>query len=235
MRVSIAGRPPASANSGIRYFPEGCTLASTGTCRPMASKSSSVKLAPARRASAIRWMAALVEPPSARQAFAALRNEASQRMSPGLMSSHTIWTMRRPAAAAIWCPRESMAGTDELPASDMPSTSASAVIVDAVPMTLQVPGELHNFCSTVCQSSSDSLPASSSGAQRKPPVPLPKRSPRKVAPMVKPAGEKMVGMFMLMAPISRPGVVLSQPPSRIAPSMGWQRSSSSVSIARKLR
>ncbi len=33
----------------------------------------------------------------------------------------------------------------------------------------------------------------------------------------------------------RPGVVLSQPPMSTAPSTGWLRSSSSVSMARKLR
>src|SRR5476649_2285933 len=40
---------------------------------------------------------------------------------------------------------------------------------------------------------------------------------------------------MLIAPIIKPGVVLSQPPIRTAPSSGWLRSNSSVSMARKLR
>ena len=40
---------------------------------------------------------------------------------------------------------------------------------------------------------------------------------------------------MLIAPITRPGVVLSQPPISTAPSIGWLRSSSSASMARKLR
>ena len=40
---------------------------------------------------------------------------------------------------------------------------------------------------------------------------------------------------MLIAPMTRPGVVLSQPPISTAPSIGWLRSSSSVSMARKLR
>ncbi len=38
-----------------------------------------------------------------------------------------------------------------------------------------------------------------------------------------------------MAPIKRPGVVLSQPPSSTAPSTGWLRSSSSASIASMFR
>ena len=40
---------------------------------------------------------------------------------------------------------------------------------------------------------------------------------------------------MLGAPSSRPGVVLSQPPISTAPSTGWKRNSSSVSIASILR
>ncbi len=45
----------------------------------------------------------------------------------------------------------------------------------------------------------------------------------------------MNGSPMLRAPIVRPGVVLSQPPISTAPSTGWLRSNSSVSMARKLR
>ena len=40
---------------------------------------------------------------------------------------------------------------------------------------------------------------------------------------------------MLVAPSSRPGVVLSQPPISTAPSTGWERSNSSASIASMLR
>jgi len=50
-----------------------------------------------------------------------------------------------------------------------------------------------------------------------------------------PAGTTIAGMFMLAAPMSMPGIDLSQPPSSTAPSIGLERSSSSVSIARKLR
>ena len=45
----------------------------------------------------------------------------------------------------------------------------------------------------------------------------------------------MHGRPALKAPISRPGVVLSQPPISTAPSTGWLRSSSSTFTARKLR
>jgi hypothetical protein len=45
----------------------------------------------------------------------------------------------------------------------------------------------------------------------------------------------IVGRFMLIAPISSAGVVLSQPPISTQPSTGYERSSSSVSIASRLR
>ena len=40
---------------------------------------------------------------------------------------------------------------------------------------------------------------------------------------------------MLIAPMTNAGVVLSQPPISTAPSIGWLRNSSSVSIASRLR
>jgi hypothetical protein len=60
---------------------------------------------------------------------------------------------------------------------------------------------------------------------------MPWKLPRSIGP----AGRKTAGMFMLVAPSSSPGVVLSQPPISTAPSTGWERSSSSVSIASMLR
>ncbi len=50
-----------------------------------------------------------------------------------------------------------------------------------------------------------------------------------------PAAQKIVGSPMLIAPITVPGVVLSQPASSTTPSIGSERSVSSTSIARKLR
>ena len=50
-----------------------------------------------------------------------------------------------------------------------------------------------------------------------------------------PAGRKIAGRFMLIAPISSAGVVLSQPPISTTPSIGCERSSSSISSASRLR
>ena len=58
-----------------------------------------------------------------------------------------------------------------------------------------------------------------------------KDSPRSMGP----DGMKIAGMFMLVAPMSSAGVVLSQPPISTAPSTGYERSNSSVSIASRLR
>ena len=44
-----------------------------------------------------------------------------------------------------------------------------------------------------------------------------------------------MGKPALKAPITSPGVVLSHPPISTAPSTGWERISSSASIARRLR
>ena len=89
--------------------------------------------------------------------------------------------------------------------------------------------------STPSQSWSVILPARSSSQYFQLSEPEPSVLPFQLPRSMGPAGRKIAGMFMLVAPSSRPGVVLSQPPISTAPSMGWERSSSSVSIARKLR
>jgi len=45
----------------------------------------------------------------------------------------------------------------------------------------------------------------------------------------------MAWRFMLVAPSRRPGVVLSLPPIRTTPSIGWDRSNSWASMASRLR
>ena len=57
----------------------------------------------------------------------------------GAKSSHTLSTMRRPAAAHMRGWLESAAGIDDAPGSDIPSASAIAIMVAAVPITMQVP------------------------------------------------------------------------------------------------
>ena len=79
----------------------GLTFASHGTRREMASKSSSVRSTPARPAIAIRWMNALVEPPSASTVATASSNASRVKILSGVRSAQAMDTMRRPVAAAI--------------------------------------------------------------------------------------------------------------------------------------
>jgi len=61
------------------------------------------------------------------------------RILSGVISSHTMSTMRRPALLLMrWWP-ESGAGIDDAPGRHRPSVSAMAVMVEAVPMVMQCP------------------------------------------------------------------------------------------------
>ena len=114
-------------------------LAITGTLRLAASKSSSPMAWPARRAMAMMWITAFVEHPMAMATLMALRNAPSVWILSGVSSSQTISTIRRPAAAHMRMWLASAAGMEEAPGSVMPITSASAVMVAAVPMVMHTP------------------------------------------------------------------------------------------------
>ena len=101
----------------------------------------------------------MVEQPVAIATIAAFRTAASVTIFSGVSSSHTISTMRRPQAAAIrWWPA-STAGIEEAPGSVRPMASVIAVIVEAVPMVMQVPAERAMPPWTPSHSSSLMLPA----------------------------------------------------------------------------
>ena len=87
-------------------------------------------------------------------------------------------TMRRPVAVAICACRESGAGIDAAPGSVRPSASAALVIVEAVPIVMQWPGERAMPSSISRQSSSVMLPARSSAQYFHTSLPLPRNSPR---------------------------------------------------------
>ena len=96
---------------------------------------------PARPAMAIKWIIALVEPPIAISTAVALSKAASVMISRGFKSSHTISTIRRPQAEAIKACAVSTAGIEEAPGRVIPRASDSAIMVAAVPITIQVPAE----------------------------------------------------------------------------------------------
>ena len=114
-------------------------LAMTGILRLAASKFSSPMAWPARRPMARMCTTALVEQPMAIATLMALSNAALVMMPVGVRSSHTMSTMRRPAAEHMRVWLLSAAGIDEVPGRHMPSTSASAVMVAAVPMVMHTP------------------------------------------------------------------------------------------------
>jgi hypothetical protein len=210
-------------------------LARKGVRRDSASKRSRSSRAPARPAIAIRWTIALVDPPRAMATMTAFSNASVVSRSRGLRSSHTMSTMRRPAAVAMRGWEESAAGIEEAPGSIRPSASATAAMVEAVPMVMQVPKERAMPSSISLQAQSSRFPARFSAQYFQTSVPLPSTCPRQLPRSIGPAETKMAGRFMLVAPMSRAGTVLSQPPSSTTPSTGFARRISSASIASRLR
>ena len=82
---------------------------------------------------------ALVEQPIAMATAIALPNAARVWIRLGVRSSQAMSTMRRPLSEARRMWPASAAGIDEPPGNTMPSASAIAVMVEAVPIVMQVP------------------------------------------------------------------------------------------------
>ncbi len=82
------------------------------------------------------------------------------------------------------------------PGSVRPSASVALVIVDAVPMVMQWPGERAMPSSTSRQSSSVMLPARSSAQYFQVSLPLPRNWPRQSPRSIGPAGMKIAGRFI---------------------------------------
>ena len=83
---------------------------------------------------------------------------------------------------------ESAAGIDAAPGNVSPSTSATDVMVDAVPITMQVPGERAIPSSTSRPSFSVMLPARSSAQYFQVSVPEPSGWPCQLPRNIGPAG-----------------------------------------------
>src|SRR6266581_5189742 len=146
-------------------------------------------------------MAALVEPPQASTQVTALSNEDGVSRLFGVASSHTMSTARLPVAVAIcaWC--ESAAGIDADPGSARPSASAAEVMVDAVPIVMQWPGERAMPCSISCQSCSVIFPARNSAQYFHTSEPEPSVAPPQLPRSIGPAGMKSAGRFIDVAPM----------------------------------
>src|SRR5438876_552713 len=159
-------------------------------------------------------MAALVEPPQASTKVTALSKDDGVRRFFGVASSHTISTARLPVAVAIFAWWESAAGIDAEPGSARPSASAAEVMVDAVPIVMQWPGERAIPSSTSCQSAFVMLPARSSAQYFQVSLPLPRNWPRKSPRSIGPAGRKIAGRFIEKAPMRSAGGARSRAGSR---------------------
>jgi hypothetical protein len=174
---------------------------------------------------------AFVDPPSAIVTVIALPKASAVSRSRGLRSSQTISTIRRPLPEARRGWFESAAGIDDPPGSVMPRTSAAAAIAEAVPMVMHVPKDRAMPSSISLHAQSSSRPARFSDQYFQASLPLPRTWPRQLPRSIEPAGTKIAGTFMLVAPISSAGTVLSQPSRSTAPSTGFARRISSASIA----
>ena len=108
-------------------------------------------------------------------------------------------------------------------------------IVEAVPMTMQVPPVGASTSVDARISASLTSPARWPAHSRRQSVQAPMRSPRHRDAIIGPATTSSTGRPAETAPIRWPGTVLSQPPSSTAASMGWARRSSSTSRASRFR
>src|SRR5919206_2237137 len=106
------------------------------------------------------------------------------------------------------------------PGSDMPSVSASAFIVDAVPMVLQCPGGGAEEATSSTKAASSISPAASISRAFHTMVPEPVRSPLNQPLSIGPPDSTIAGMSTVAAAMRHAGVVLSQPVVSTTPSSG---------------
>ena len=97
-------------------------------------------------------------------------------------------TMRRPAAAHMRGWLASGAGIEEAPGSVRPSASAIAIMVAAVPITMQVPNERAMPASISLHSCSPIVPARFSSQYFQASEPEPSVCPRQLPRSIGPAG-----------------------------------------------
>ena len=107
-----------------------------------------------------------------------------------------------------------------VPGSIMPSVSASAFIVLAVPMVLQKPVDGAEEATSSMNPASSIFPAARSCRACHTMVPEPVRWPRNQPLSIGPTDSAIAGMLTAAAAIRHTGVVLSQPVVSTTPSSG---------------
>src|SRR5258706_16195339 len=106
------------------------------------------------------------------------------------------------------------------PGSDMPSASASAFMVEAVPMVLQWPTDGAEDATRSRNSLYSMRPAACSWRAHHTTVPEPARSPFHQPLSIGPPESTIAGVFTVAAAMIAAGVVLSQPVVSTTPSSG---------------
>ena len=94
---------------------------------------------PRRPAIAVRWISALVDPPSASSTRSAFSTDCSVMISDGRIGWVISFTASAPASSAARSRSACTAGMEPWPSGTMPSASAMQAMVEAVPITPQVP------------------------------------------------------------------------------------------------
>ncbi len=118
--------------------------------------------------------------------------------------------MRRPVSWASTRRRASTAGSEALPVSDKPIASTIDAKVEAFPMVMQVPALRDMPLSAAKKSRCDISPRARPSLNFQTSVPEPMSRPRNLPLSIGPEETTIVGRFTLAAPMSWPGVVLSQ-------------------------
>ena len=106
------------------------------------------------------------------------------------------------------------------PGNDMPSASASAFMVEAVPIVLQWPIDGADAVAISRNSRLSMRPAARSSRAFQTTVPDPARSPFHQPFNIGPPDRTIAGVFTVAAAIRQAGVVLSQPVISTTPSSG---------------
>src|ERR1039458_10257451 len=112
--------------------------------------------------------------------------------------------------------------------SARPRASTMQAIVEAVPIVMQCPAERDMQASAAMKSCGLRVPAFSSSLKRHTPVPEPMSWPRYLPLSMGPPETNNAGTLHLAAPITKDGVVLSQPHNRTTPSIALARIDSST-------
>ena len=133
---------------------------------------------PSRPAIAVKWMIALVEPPSASSTLSAFSTDFGVMILSGVSDEPASSTARRPVASAARSRSACTAGIAAVPGRTMPSVSAMQAMVLAVPMTAQVPAVVASRPSMSSISSAPMPPARYCAQKRRQSVQAPRRWPR---------------------------------------------------------